>query len=271
MLYCVWLLASLAANTPARAQELPALRSLMTQGFSAAPPPVKADIPTPEMGIAEDEPPLPDDPDREHFRGGGQERAGRNIRFETPNYGPGEREQILAKYRNIDRGRLISRRLLEPALLFYHANLNRLSNPDYLTVVDFSKHSSEARLYMVDMDLGSVKALHVAHGSGSDPGNTGYAKYFSNTPDSNMSSLGFYLTAETYSGKHGYSLRLDGLSATNSNVRGRAVVVHGASYVQERSVRPGRSWGCFAVSESVSDFVVKKLAWGSLIYAGLGK
>ncbi|MFA5161009.1 MAG: murein L,D-transpeptidase catalytic domain family protein [Elusimicrobiales bacterium] len=147
-------------------------------------------------------------------------------------------------------------------------------NTDYVTVVDFTKHSSKARFFIIDMKSGAVKALHVAHGSGSDPGNTGYATKFSNQDGSHMSSLGFYLTGETYTGNHGRSMRLDGLSPTNSNVRARAVVVHGSSYVQEASVQPGRSWGCLALSDKVVQGVIDKLKkddkknGGSIIYAG---
>jgi hypothetical protein len=111
----------------------------------------------------------------------------------------------------------------------------------------------------------------VAHGSGSDKANDGYAEKFSNVSGSNASSLGFYMTAETYNGKHGLSLRLDGLSSTNSNVRARAVVIHGASYVSDSDIKAGRSWGCPAVSMASKDKVIKMLKGGSIIYAGLSK
>jgi len=118
------------------------------------------------------------------------------------------------------------------------------------------------------MKSGAVQAVHVAHGSGSDPRNTGRATVFSNEDGSNCSSLGYYLTAETYDGKHGYSCRMDGLSTTNSNVRERAVVIHGADYVHDSDVKQGRSWGCFALAMTMRTSVIDRLKGGSLIYAG---
>ena len=86
---------------------------------------------------------------------------------------------------------------------------------------------------------------------------------------SNASSLGYYMTAETYTGSHGYSLRLDGLSSTNSKVRSRAIVVHGADYVEEAAVIQGRSWGCPAVAMANRTTVINMIKGGSIIYAGL--
>lgn len=168
----------------------------------------------------------------------------------------------------LDPHHLIPEKLLATALAYYRQNLDRIGNPNTLTVVDFSVSSRRSRMFFLDMRTGNVTALHVAHGSGSDPRGTGLATVFSNTEGSNCSSLGFYLTAETYTGKHGYSLRMDGLSATNSNVRARAVVIHGADYVHDADVAQGRSWGCLAVSMGQRTAVVDRLKGGSLIYAG---
>lgn len=111
---------------------------------------------------------------------------------------------------------------------------------DVFVVVDFRRPSTQDRFFVVEGER--VTAYFTAHGSGSDPGNTGRATRFSNVSRSHQSSVGVYRTAETYSGRHGYSLCLDGLSRTNSKARARAIVVHGASYVVEGS-RAGRSWG----------------------------
>jgi hypothetical protein len=81
-----------------------------------------------------------------------------------------------------------------------------------------------------------------------------------------MSSLGFYLTAETYNGEHGYSLRLDGLSSTNSNARERAIVIHAADYVAPGE-KIGRSWGCPAVEPRYHQQIIDELKEGALIYA----
>ena len=168
----------------------------------------------------------------------------------------------------LDPDHVVPASLLADAVAYFQANQAKITNQDWLTVVDFSRSSTQARMFLVDLHTGKVQAIHVAHGSGSDPRGTGKATIFSNADGSNCSSLGFYLTAETYDGKHGYSCRLDGLSATNSNVRSRAVVIHGADYVHDSDVKQGRSWGCLALSMSIRTNVIDRLKGGSLIYAG---
>jgi L,D-transpeptidase catalytic domain len=170
----------------------------------------------------------------------------------------------------IDPNHRVPSNLLKRALAFYKKNRSHIDNPNYLTVVDFSQHSKNSRLFIVNMTSGKVAQLHVAHGSGSDRKDTGYAQHFSNKINSNQSSLGFYRTAETYDGMHGLSLRLDGLSSTNSNVRERSIVIHGAPYVFDKDIKQGRSGGCLAVSEARHLQVVKMLKEGSIIYAGIG-
>ena len=139
-----------------------------------------------------------------------------------------------------------------------------------MTVIDFAKRSSQNRFFVITIKTGSVWAIRTAHGKGSDAEHDGYAEKFSNVPNSNASSLGAYIAAETYYGSHDLSLRLDGKSSTNSKARERAIVIHGASYVQEANVIQGRSWGCPAVSMPNRDKVVNTLKGGSLVFAGLG-
>ncbi|WP_238531755.1 murein L,D-transpeptidase catalytic domain family protein [Nitritalea halalkaliphila] len=124
-----------------------------------------------------------------------------------------------------------------------------------LTVIDFSKPSDEKRLWVFDMQTKAL-VFHslVAHGR-----QTGerYARHFSNQVNSYKSSLGFYKTAETYQGKHGYSLRLDGLEpGINDAARERAVVMHGADYAEEDFIRAhgrlGRSLGCPAIPRALA-------------------
>ena len=153
----------------------------------------------------------------------------------------------------------------------YRARYGQFGNTRYLAVIDFSQYSGKARFYIADTEQGTVKVYHVAHGSGSDPDHDGYATIFSNKPDSNSSSLGLYLTGETYYGKHGKSMRLHGLSDTNSNAYARAVVIHAADYVSDSDVKPGRSWGCPAVSAASLPEVLSQLDGGALIYAGLSR
>lgn len=136
-----------------------------------------------------------------------------------------------------------------------------------LGIIDFSKHNSEERFYLIDMVTGKVDRYLVAHGKNSDKDKDGFATEFSNVPDSLMSSQGFYLTAERYYGKHGLSLRLDGLSKTNSMARSREIVIHGAAYVNQSVDIIGRSWGCPAVELRFVKEIVERLEGGALIYA----
>jgi len=137
---------------------------------------------------------------------------------------------------------------------------------DVLVVVDFTKHSRNKRFFIVDLKSNRIEAWKTAHGSGSDPGNTGVPQRFSNRHGSKMSSIGFYRTAETYYGKYGYSLRIDGLSGTNSQARARAVVIHPSKYVREGG-GVGRSWGCMSLDSRYSKHIIDRIKGGALIYA----
>lgn len=190
-------------------------------------------------------------------------------KFTEPNYTERQKALVLAEYNSIDPMKIVPTSLLEKAILYFHYNKSLVKNKAYLSVIDFSKSSSKKRFFIINMASGSVWAIHVAHGKGSDSNHDGFAERFSNTPNTEASSLGVYLASESYTGKYGLSIRLDGLSATNSNARERAIVIHPASYVQDREVIQGRSWGCPAVSAANRDRVVQSLRNGSLIYAGL--
>ena len=140
---------------------------------------------------------------------------------------------------------------------------------EVLTLIDFTKPSSVERLYVIDVNGRKILfETHVAHGQNSG-GN--YATAFSNRPNSHQSSLGFYLTGNTYTGCNGYSLMLDGLEAgINDNARSRAVVVHGAAYAEPSVVaaqgRLGRSWGCPALPASVNRKVIDAIKNGSVLF-----
>ncbi len=140
---------------------------------------------------------------------------------------------------------------------------------DVLTIIDYSLPSTEPRLWVIDMAAGRLLYRElVAHGrnSGDDT-----ATSFSNQHDSRQSSLGLYRADETYSGKHGYSLRMSGLEpGFNDNARDRAIVMHGADYVSEAFIaehgRLGRSWGCPAVPRHVSDGVIDAIRDGGAVF-----
>jgi hypothetical protein len=189
--------------------------------------------------------------------------------WQEPSYTPEEEVALLYPYENLLNDPQIPNYLLRPALLYYLRNLELIPNKDYLTLVNFTKHSRIQRLFLINLATRSYSQMHVSHGKGSDTDNDGYAEIFSNTPNSYMSSLGFALTAETYYGVRGYSLRIDGLSSTNSKVRERAVVVHGSDYVVDENRKQGRSLGCFVISWSNRTYLIDKIREGSLIYAGV--
>lgn len=226
----------------------------------------------PPAGYDTTAPALPDDPSKEGTDPSPNlDDAESNIaaaRFETPNLTSNQKSQVLAKYNFVDKDKTIRTSILEKAVLYYDANKSRFRRSTVLTVLDFSLPSNKKRLHVINMSNGSVWSLHVSHGTGSDSNHDAYAEKFSNTSGSNASSIGAYLTAETYSGKHGYSLRLDGLSSTNSNARRRAVVIHGASYVKDSNVKQGRSWGCPAISMTNRTKLIDAIKGGSLIFAG---
>lgn len=180
-----------------------------------------------------------------------------------------ETAQVLAKYSHLDPNRVVPSALLQKAVVYFEANKSRFANQRYLSVIDFSKKSTKARFYIVNLASGAVWAIHTAHGSGSDRNHDGLAESFGNVSGSGKTSLGHYRTAETYTGKHGNSLRLDGLSSTNSNARSRAIVIHAANYVSESAVIQGRSLGCPAITPSYRDKLIGQIKNGSLIYAGL--
>lgn len=143
------------------------------------------------------------------------------------------------------------------------------TSQQHLTVVDFDLPSTEKRLWV--LDLANDKILFhtlVAHGHNS--GENG-ASQFSNTNESNMSSLGFYVTGQEYEGKHGHSLRLQGVDeGFNTNAFARAIVMHGADYVSEQFIkqngRLGRSLGCPALPLDQYSQIIDAVQGGSCLF-----
>ncbi|CAD0006748.1 murein L,D-transpeptidase catalytic domain family protein [Flavobacterium chungangense] len=152
---------------------------------------------------------------------------------------------------------------------FYLLKEKGFIQKDILTLVDFSLSSNLKRLWVIDLSTHTIlfQSL-VAHGR-----NTGeeFASAFSNVSSSFKSSLGFYSTGEIYQGKHGISLRLDGLEkGINDQARNRGVVMHGADYVSESFIRDhkrlGRSQGCPAIPVELTDEIIQTIKGKSCLY-----
>lgn len=147
---------------------------------------------------------------------------------------------------------------------FYNLKKSAKLNGDksIVTIVDFNLPSRSKRMWIVDLNSATLLLnTWVAHGQGSGDD---VANQFSNIDSSHQSSLGFYLTAEVYTGKHGRSLRLDGMDANfNSNARQRDIVVHAADYVSQQTInnmgRLGRSFGCPAVAPDLAASIIDRI------------
>ena len=140
---------------------------------------------------------------------------------------------------------------------------------DIITFIDFSKASSDERIYVIDIqNKVLLYKTYVSHGKNSG-GN--YATSFSNQEGSFKSSLGFFLTTDTYQGKNGYSLKLDGLEENiNDNAKKRYIVMHGAKYSNPSTIkysgRLGRSLGCPALPQSISNEIIDVIKGGSVLF-----
>jgi hypothetical protein len=164
------------------------------------------------------------------------------------------------------------RSVLDAALAAYDeaAAAGALARPGLLTVIDYTRPSTERRLWVIDLVRVRV-VFHelVAHGKNSGDNLT---QFFSNAHGSLMTSLGFFVTGSSYVGANGYSLRLLGRDAgVNDNAFARAIVLHGARYVSPalaaRLGRLGRSWGCPAVRAEVARTLIDTIKGGSAIFA----
>jgi hypothetical protein len=148
------------------------------------------------------------------------------------------------------------------------AGLLKKDNP--VTIIDYTRPSNVKRLFVLDLEKRRVimKSL-VAHGRNSG---MRIARHFSNKKGSKQTCLGFLVTRGTYSGKHGYSLKLDGVEkGINDNALKRAIVIHGADYVSDEFVsdygRCGRSWGCPALPTATNRQIIDAIRGGSLVFA----
>jgi hypothetical protein len=151
----------------------------------------------------------------------------------------------------------------------YLVKCNQVQNKNIITIVDFSKPSTEKRLYVLDVRNGKI-LYHTLVAHGRNSGNQ-YATKFSNQPESHQSSLGFYVTSNTYRGSHGYSLRLKGCEkGINDKACERAIVVHGADYVSNSFVNShgylGRSYGCPSLPAGITKEIIDVIKQGSCLF-----
>lgn len=166
----------------------------------------------------------------------------------------------------------------EKAILSFRKKSKRISRKDFLAIVDFTQPSSSKRLYVIDLNNDSFARFLVQHGEGSGQGE--YATQFSNIPDSNMSSLGAYVTgmrkpkcsAETQTACSEFkdAMYLFGMEPTNSNAAGRSIIFHSSADATESWIRDmgqlGLSKGCPAVDPDVAPVLVEKLVGGAFFY-----
>jgi len=166
---------------------------------------------------------------------------------------------------------LPSLQVLETALAGYEIlNQNKaIIRPGIITIIDFSLPSDKERLWVVDLANNKV-LFHCLVSHGRNSGDI-MAEKFSNIPGSFTSSPGFYATGDTYTGRNGLSLVLEGLEAgINDKARDRAIVMHGADYVSPEYIkqngRLGRSYGCPAVPEKISGEIIQSIKGGSCLF-----
>ncbi len=145
----------------------------------------------------------------------------------------------------------------------------KIKNPDIISIIDFSQSSCKKRLYIIDLaEMKVIRNTYVAHGRGSG---SEFANVFSNKPESHKSSLGFYVTGQTYKGSHGLSLRINGVErGINDKALYRKIVVHGSDYVGEdflgKNPFTGRSFGCPAIPKDETEEIINTIKEGSCLF-----
>ncbi len=145
----------------------------------------------------------------------------------------------------------------------------KIKNANVISIADFTKSSSKKRLFIIDIKRAKLLFnTYVAHGQNSGKE---MAASFSNQPESYQSSPGFYITSDTYMGKNGFSMHLQGMEkGINDMAYERAIVMHGAPYVSENFIRTngylGRSWGCPAVPQELTKPIINTIKGGSCLF-----
>lgn len=170
-------------------------------------------------------------------------------------------------YQHLELADQLKFEIFRMALVGYHHM--EIFKKDIITIIDYSQPSTEKRLFIIDIiNRELLFNTLIAHGKNSGENS---ATVFSNVPESYTSSIGFFVTAETYIGDNGYSLRIDGIEkGINHNARKRDIVIHKADYVSENFIkkegRLGRSYGCPALPNEVSKDIIDTIKEGTCIF-----
>lgn len=172
----------------------------------------------------------------------------------------------------LDPQRLVRPELMSRAMAALDVHSHKITLRDRMYLVDFQKFSGDERLYEVDLIGGRVTAFRTCHGRGSDPEHSGFARRFSNTPESYMSSVGAYATAGAgWGAQQGPNVLLDGLEYSNNMARERAIIIHGADYADPaflaREGKLGRSYGCFSTAHTDLPMLRERMGEGRLLFA----
>lgn len=175
-------------------------------------------------------------------------------------------EQERKKWRQAMRSeKNLNQEALDHSLQFLTKNhLKKKLTPYYIAIADFSQTSNKKRLAIINTNSRKVEYYKVSHGKGSDKNHDLKLDKFSSKPGSYATPKGFHKMTTTYYGKHGLSLRMEGLEDHNKNSRSRAIVLHGADYVSW--AHTGRSQGCPAVEKKHLKKIVERLKGGALFY-----
>jgi len=171
-------------------------------------------------------------------------------------------------YASADLNNIINKNVFVKAVAEYNKHKRKKS---ILTIIDYTIPSNKKRFFVIDMKRKElIYMTYTSHGVNTDI--NGVASQFSNTNNSHQSSLGTFITAETYIGKNGYSLKLDGLvNGYNNNARKRYIVIHGSKYTEKSFISKngsaGLSEGCPAIPKSLSKEIINTIKSGSIIYS----
>ena len=165
----------------------------------------------------------------------------------------------------------LSKKVFDLAMQGYNKLVKKrlVRNKNFITIADFSKSSDQKRLYVIDLKRNKLMFQSlVAHGRNSG---LEYANSFSNENDSHKSSLGFYITMNTYTGDCGYALKLKGCEkGFNDHAYKRAIVMHGSEYVTDQFLKSngflGRSFGCPALPEKISKKIIDVIKNGTCLF-----